>query len=146
MTRRATGLLPSTEKFNTLRGLAFFKNFSDVDLWQVVRISTWSRHPAGTTVIRQGDAGRSFFILAAGEVRVTKSEKLLNVLKAGECFGEMAYISRANGSVRSADVVTLSDSRVITIRNEDSAPLRMQVQALAWRQDGRRQLPTDLPR
>jgi CRP-like cAMP-binding protein len=30
----------------------------------------------------------------------------------------MAYISRANGSVRTADVVTLSDSRVITIRND----------------------------
>ena len=85
-------VVPETEKFNTLRALTFFRGFSDVDLWQVVRISTWSRHPAGTTVIRQGEAGRSFFILAAGEVRVTKSEKLLNVLKAGECFGEMSYL------------------------------------------------------
>jgi len=32
-----------------------------------------------------------------------KQGKLLNILNAGECFGEMAYISRANGSVRSAD-------------------------------------------
>jgi len=109
--------VPETEKFNTLRGLAFFREFSDVDLWQVVRISTWSRHPAGTTVIREGEDGRSFFILAAGEVRVTKSDKLLNVLKAGECFGEMSYLGTKDFH-RSATVAAVSDITMIEIADE----------------------------
>jgi serine/threonine protein kinase len=115
--QNTTEVVPETEKFNTLRGLAFFKDFSDVDLWQVVRISTWSRHPAGTTVIRQGDAGKSFFILAAGEVRVTKSDKLLNVLKAGECFGEMSYLGTKDFQ-RTATVVAVDDITMIEIADE----------------------------
>jgi len=115
--QNTTEVVPETEKFNTLRGLAFFRNFSDVDLWQVVRISTWSRHPAGTTVIRQGDAGKSFFILASGEVRVTKSEKLLNVLKAGECFGEMSYLGTKDFQ-RTATVVAVDDITMIEIADE----------------------------
>ena len=43
---------------------------------------------------------------------------LLNVLSPGECFGEMAYLSKS-GNERGADVVTMSDSRLIKIRSED---------------------------
>jgi serine/threonine protein kinase len=110
-------VVPETEKFNTLRGLAFFKDFSDVDLWQVVRISSWSRHPAGTTVIREGDAGKSFFILASGEVRVTKSDRLLNMLKAGECFGEMSYLGTREFK-RTATVAAVDDITMIEIADE----------------------------
>ena len=66
-----------------------------------------------------GQTGDFFCLLASGEVKVIKHGKLLNILSTGECFGEMAYISRATGSVRSADVVTMSESRVITIHNAD---------------------------
>ena len=110
-------LVPETEKFNTLRDLAFFAAFSDVDLWQVVRISTWSRHPAGATLIREGDAGRSFFILAAGQVRVTKSGRLLNVLNTGECFGEMSYLGTSD-THRSATIIALTDITLIEIADE----------------------------
>ncbi len=99
--------VPDTEKFNTLRRLEFFRNFTDVDLWQVLHISNWNRVPAGTTLIREGETGTSFFILAAGEVQVTKNERLLTVLKAGECFGEMAYLGRRQFK-RSASVASVT--------------------------------------
>jgi eukaryotic-like serine/threonine-protein kinase len=108
-----------SEKFNTLRGLPFFANFSDAELWEVMRISGWEYCKPGKVLMREGETGDFFCLLASGEVKVIKQGKLLNILNAGECFGEMAYISRGNGSVRSADVATLSDSRVITIRNDD---------------------------
>ena len=110
-------IVPETEKFNTLRELSFFAGFSDVDLWQVVRISTWSRHPAGSTLIREGDVGRSFFILASGQVRVTKSGRLLNVLNSGECFGEMSYLGTAD-THRSATIIALTDLTLIEIVDE----------------------------
>ncbi len=108
-----------SEKFNILRGLPFFANFSDAELWEVMRVSDWASCKPGKVLMREGETGDFFCLLASGEVKVIKQGKLLNILSAGECFGEMAYISGASGSVRSADVATLSESRVITIRNED---------------------------
>ena len=108
-----------SEKFSNLRDLPFFANFTEAELWEVMRISSWEYCKPGKLLMREGEAGEFFCLLAAGEVKVIKQGKLLNILNAGECFGEMAYISRANGSVRSADVVTLSDARLITIRSED---------------------------
>jgi len=108
-----------SEKFNILRGVPFFANFADAELWEVMRVSSWEYCKPGKPLMFDGETGDFFCLLASGEVKVMKQGKLLNILNAGECFGEMAYISRANGSVRSADVVTLSDARVITIRNED---------------------------
>jgi serine/threonine protein kinase len=107
-----------TEKFNTLRSLSFFNEFADPELWEVMRISAWDNLPAGTTIMQDGDKGDFFCILASGEVKVTKKKKLLNLLTAGECFGEMAYLSRS-GNERSADVMTMNDSRVIRIKTED---------------------------
>jgi eukaryotic-like serine/threonine-protein kinase len=107
-----------SEKFNTLRAMPFFSDFSDAELWEVLRISTWRNIPAGTVIMRDGDRGNSFCILAGGEVKVTKRQKLLNVLTPGECFGEMAYLSKS-GNERIAEVSTMSDARIITIRTED---------------------------
>ncbi len=108
-----------SEKFNILRGLPFFANFGDAELWEVMRISSWEYCNPGKALMFDGQTGDFFCLLASGEVKVIKRGKLLNILNAGECFGEMAYISRETGSVRSADVVALSESRVITIHNED---------------------------
>jgi serine/threonine protein kinase len=107
--------VPDTEKFNTLRRLDFFRNFTDVDLWQVLHISNWNRIPAGTTLIREGETGTSFFILASGEVRVTRSDRLLDVLRTGECFGEMAYLGRRQFK-RSASVTASTEITVIEIK------------------------------
>jgi serine/threonine protein kinase len=107
--------VPDTEKFNTLRRLDFFRNFSDVDLWQVLHISNWNRIAPGTTLIREGETGTSFFILAAGEVKVTKNDRLLNVLKTGECFGEMAYLGRRQFK-RVASVASVTEITAIEIK------------------------------
>jgi len=106
-----------SEKFDTLRKIEFFRQFTDVELWEVMRIASWRRHPRDTVLIRENDIGSSFFILIAGEVRVVKQERLLNVLAAGECFGEMAYLGKQKFQ-RSASVVALSDIAVIEIRAE----------------------------
>ncbi len=106
--------VPEAEKFSTLRRLEFFRNFSDVDLWQVLRITEWVRFPKGSAVLKEGDVGTSFYVLASGQVRVSKQNKLLNVLKAGDCFGEMAYLARQRFQ-RTASVTADSDVTLIEI-------------------------------
>jgi CRP-like cAMP-binding protein len=85
-----------------------------VDLWQVLRISNWVRHPKNRVIIREGEIGHGFYVLAAGEVKITKQAKLLNILKTGECFGEMAYLGR-RAFERTASVTAVSDVTVIEI-------------------------------
>jgi len=110
-------VIPDSEKFNTLRQLDFFRPFSDVELWEVLRITNWHRFPKETVLIREGEVGTAFFVLAGGDVKVTKQERLLNVLRTGACFGEMAHLTRQQ-FVRNASVSALSQVTVIEIRSE----------------------------
>lgn len=114
---RPSDEMPEAEKFDILRRLEFFRAFGDVELWEVLRLAQWQRLPAGTVLIQEGDIGSSFFVLAEGEVEVCKQGRRLNVLKAGECFGEMAYLGRRKFQ-RSASVVALSGIVAIEIRAE----------------------------
>ncbi len=117
LTKR-TEEVADTEKFNTMRTLSFFNDFTEAELWEVMRISTWESLPADTVIMNDGDHGDFFCILASGEVKVTKRKRLLNVLSPGECFGEMAYLAKS-GNERSADVTTMSEAQIIRIRTED---------------------------
>ncbi|MCC6532778.1 MAG: protein kinase [Burkholderiales bacterium] len=110
-------VIPDSEKFNTLRQLEFFGPFSDVELWEVLRITHWHRFQKDTVLIREGEVGTSFFVLAHGEVKVTKQGRLLNVLRAGACFGEMAHLTKRQ-FVRNASVAALSQITVIEIKSE----------------------------
>jgi len=103
-----------TEKFDTLRSLVFFKNFSDVELWEVLRISQWRKVPDSEYILRDGESGRSFFILAQGTVRVTKQGRLLSLLHRGDCFGEMAHLIEREFK-RNSDVIAKNDVVLIEI-------------------------------
>jgi serine/threonine protein kinase len=103
-----------SDRFETLRRLPFFENFSDAELWEVARISTWRHAPAGEPLMKEGEPGDYFCILAQGEVKVTKRGKLLNLLRAGEPFGEMAYLSK-HEHARGADVAVAEDASIICV-------------------------------
>ena len=107
-----------TERFSMMRTLPFFKEFPENELWEVLKISKWARFKAETSLIKEGDGGDSFYVLAGGSVRVSRGKRTLNVLTAGDCFGEMAYLSHTGGH-RSATVTTTTDAIVIKIRAED---------------------------
>lgn len=107
--------LPEAEKFQTLRSIAFFREFADAELWEVITLAQWSHLKPGTVIMKEGEAGDHFCFLANGEAQVKKRGKLLNILTAGECFGEMALFS-AGGGIRSASVEANTEVDVITIR------------------------------
>jgi len=109
------GEIFDTEKFDTLRSLAFFKSFSDVELWEVLRISEWRKVSESEYVLRDGESGRTFYILAQGTVRVVKHGRLLSLLRRGDCFGEMAHLSERDFK-RSTDVIAKNDVVLIEIK------------------------------
>jgi tRNA A-37 threonylcarbamoyl transferase component Bud32 len=104
-----------SEKFAELRNMAFFEDFGDVALWEVVRIGSWSTLRAGAVIIREGDAGDSFYLLVKGEVRVTLEAKELATIQPGGCFGEMVYFAK-RASRRTTTITTRSEVTIIEIR------------------------------
>lgn len=103
------------EKFNALRGLEFFRDFLDEQLWEVVRISAWEVFAPNRQVILEGDVGQSFYIIVQGSAKVSKNGRLLNALKAGDCFGEMTYISQAPAK-RSATITADNPLTLLRIK------------------------------
>ena len=83
----------------------------------MLHIANWNRVAAGTTVIREGEPGTAFYVLASGEVQVMRNDRMLTMLKAGECFGEMAYLRRRSFK-RSASIRASTEVILIEIRAE----------------------------
>ena len=106
------------DKFVALRNMAFFAPFADPELWEVIAVAQWQRVPAGSALIREGEPGDFFCLVIQGEVQVSKNKKLLSVLGAGECFGEMAYLSIGNHE-RGATVTAARDSRIMRVKVAD---------------------------
>jgi len=77
----------------------------------------YHRHGAGHLIIREGEPGRSFFIIVEGRVRVYKAgadgkEITLAHLGEGAFFGEMAMLS---GAPRTANVVSEEETEILEV-------------------------------
>jgi eukaryotic-like serine/threonine-protein kinase len=103
-----------SDRFEILRKLAFFAGFTDAEIWEVARMASWRHAAPGERLMKEGEPGEFFCVLAQGAVKVTKNGRLLNVLKAGEPFGEMAYLS-ARAPVRGADVTVDEEANIISV-------------------------------
>ncbi len=114
-------------KFTIMKRLSFFQDFTDVELWELLRISKWRRFTNNKKLLAEGKIGSSCFILASGEARIMKNDAFLGQIEAGQPFGEMAYISGQN-KPRTANVVSNTDVLVLKIKNDAltqaSDPLR----------------------
>jgi serine/threonine protein kinase len=102
------------QKFEGLRSLAFFDQFSDPELWEIVRFSRWQSVEPDKAIMTDGEPGDDFCLLFEGELAVMKRGRTISALLSGECFGEMAVIGH-HGHVRSADIVARTPAKIIRI-------------------------------
>jgi serine/threonine protein kinase len=103
------------EKFTALRGFKPLEKLNDAEIWELVHASYWVRVPAHTTIMKEGDKGAELLFLAQGEVKVVKAGRLLNVLRSGSYFGEMAHV-KLGEIPRQATVETLTDALIAEFR------------------------------
>ena len=121
--------ISDTKKYNALKSLQFFDDFTETEIWETLRISRWGKFNSEEEILREGKMGSSFFVIATGTMKVMKEGKLLGVLNASDCFGEMAYI---NGKAMPRTATVLSTSKVIVIKikseslNQSSDNLQLQ--------------------
>ncbi|MCC6212828.1 MAG: protein kinase [Burkholderiales bacterium] len=107
--------IPDREKFTALRAFQPLARLNDAEIWELVHASYWVRVPAQTTIMKEGDKGAELLFLASGEVKVVKAGRLLNVLRTGSYFGEMAHV-KEGGIPRQATVETLTDALIAEFR------------------------------
>jgi len=82
------------EKFNAVRALDFFREFPDPEIWEILNTCVWQEFEPNAEIIVEGDVDDSFFILVSGSVKVKKGNQIIGQLAAGDCFGEMGYLSK----------------------------------------------------
>lgn len=80
-------------RFHALRALSFLSEFTDVEVWEALRIAQWRNFAQGTVIVSEGRQGESFFLLIEGEVTVSRKGRHLATLRPGDCFGELLYFS-----------------------------------------------------
>src|SRR5467141_2793604 len=70
----------------------------------------------GEVLFREGEPGTEMYVVQAGKVNITKTvretEKILDILGAGEFFGEMSIL---NNKPRSAGAVVAEDAKLLVI-------------------------------
>jgi hypothetical protein len=82
-------------QWTALRNLNFFKDFNDHQITEVVEASEWNDYQKGEVIVNEGDKETSFFIVIKGGVEVLKKDKVIGTMKQGDCFGEIAFITKA---------------------------------------------------
>lgn len=107
--------MPDSEKFERLRAFRFFREFTDVEIWEIVRFAEWRLFPPNAVVMKEGEPGNYFCFVVDGNMRIVKKGHLLNTLSPGDCFGEMALFAAGRGA-RTASVETVGETRILTIR------------------------------
>jgi hypothetical protein len=104
-----------SERFNLLRSLDFFAGFGDIELWEVVHRAKWQRHGFGDALYRKGQQGRSFHIIASGQIDVFRDGARVAQLGVGTSVGEMAYLAPSEElRVHSADVLVAEPATTIS--------------------------------
>lgn len=104
-------------RFDVLRNLAFFANFSDNEIWETVGISQWEERNANAVIVREGEVGSCFYVIINGEACVTKNSIELTRMHSGSCFGEIAYLDDTRHA-RMATVTAVTPLRLIMIEGE----------------------------
>ena len=118
---KSAGAADATAKFpDKVPPIPLFSLLAPDTFMDVIRLVQLRRTADGTFVIREGEIGESFFVIARGAVRVTQhdvlgKERELAQLGDGSVFGEMALISN---SPRTATVSTVGNVDLLEFNRE----------------------------
>ena len=69
----------------------------------------------GQTIFKEGDSGRTMYVVAEGEVEVQVRGETIESIDKGGIFGEMALLGSA---LRSATAVACKDTRLLVIDDQ----------------------------
>jgi small-conductance mechanosensitive channel/CRP-like cAMP-binding protein len=122
---REPGISPATEEFEReiveeLRQVDFLRDLRDEELQLLLPGVTLLKFGAGETIVREGDAGDSLYIIREGEVEVMARangahEAHIRNLRRPTFFGEMALMT---GEPRNSTIRACTDAELLELSRE----------------------------
>ena len=125
-------MVPEADKLHALKRVEALEALSDAELWEIARAGRWSRVKADDVVVYEDFPGSQFYFLAAGSAKVIRRERLLNLINAGEFFGEMAYLLGGQQR-RQATVMATKDGVIAEFTPDALERMSLDVQLLLTR-------------
>jgi ATP-binding cassette, subfamily B, bacterial HlyB/CyaB len=104
---------------NFLKLCTIFTPLSPQEIRDVLGAMKIKNYAANETIIREGQTGDAFYLVRSGSARVIKEsdgQRVLNRLKAGDSFGELALLT---GQPRAATIITDEPSTVFRLEKND---------------------------
>lgn len=110
-----------TTHVEMLKKVPLFENVDDAELGAISAMLVEKPYTRDAAIVEKDDAGDAMYIISRGRVKVVMPgdggrEVILNILKAGDFFGEMALVEEAGQ--RSADVIALEDTKVLVLKRD----------------------------
>jgi hypothetical protein len=92
--------------------ISIFEGFTDEQTRRCVARSTIIECAPGDRVLKEGGTARNIFVVLEGTLEVHHGNTIVNVLTAGDAFGEMAFLLERP---RSFDVDAATPARVLSL-------------------------------
>jgi CRP-like cAMP-binding protein len=99
-------------KVDLLKSVPLFAGCSKTELRRLAATADEIDVREGYVLMREGRPGREFFVLVEGTVRVSRNDRTLSELGAGDWFGEIALLTKVP---RTASVVATSAVRALVV-------------------------------
>jgi serine/threonine protein kinase len=110
--RQGYAKLDRQEQFSILRRLKFFHDFSQAEILEVLRASTWQDYAEGEEIVKEGEMDDRFYVIVSGSVAVVRNTNAVGELETGDCFGETSYV---RGAKRLATIKALTDVTLMKV-------------------------------
>jgi CRP-like cAMP-binding protein len=108
-------MLSSVDRLLFVRRVPIFKELRDDFIVRLTSVMHELSFPANYTIFRQGEEGRSLYIVVSGRVKVHLGNKLLAEVEQGKYFGEMAVFDT---QTRSASATTIEPCECLELTQE----------------------------
>jgi CRP/FNR family transcriptional regulator, cyclic AMP receptor protein len=115
-------------KIDLLKNVPLFAGCSKSELQRIASLADELDLGDGATLIREGERGREFIVVASGTVRVTRNGKELRELGAGDFIGEIALVADVP---RTATVTATSPVRLLVVTDRAFRGLLEQMPSIA---------------
>ena len=99
-------------KIERLSQVPMFSACSRKDLGIIAKYVEELSVDAGTDLIREGDAGREFYIIVEGKASLSRGGREIGVVGPGSYFGELSLL---DGQKRDATVTTVAPTELLVI-------------------------------
>ncbi|MDJ0733724.1 MAG: cyclic nucleotide-binding domain-containing protein [Nostocaceae cyanobacterium] len=108
-------MLTTVERLLLVRRVSIFQELRDDFLVRLASVMDEQFFPANTTIFKQGQEGRSLFIVVSGKVKIHLGGQQLAVFPQGEAFGEMSVF---DAQPRSASAIALEPCECLELTQE----------------------------